>query len=93
MGFFNLFKNNEKIVNNKRNEYKPVGKKAIPSWIHKKFNKILRENNPWDIENKNFYFKGKKYKYIIHYDFESRIQGIYTNKLKYYKRKRGKIKK
>jgi len=70
-------------------EYKRISKKDIPKWVLKKWVKIDMANHPLDINERKFYFRGKKYRYIIKPITGVIAQGVYDTKLQYFKRKRG----
>jgi len=48
-----------------KSKYKKIKKEKVPQWILQKWKQLHRNYNPLDLENRKFYFKGKKYRYLI----------------------------
>lgn len=56
-------------------EYKKIKNGDVPKWILKKWKLLYRNYSSIDLENRKFYFKGKKYRYMIKTDMAGGLMG------------------
>jgi len=88
----------EYIISKNGYKYFKCRKEEIPAWVHNKWKKLLLCcNSEMDLENRNFYFKGKKYRYLIKTGLamgQGSSSSCYRiEDYKFYKRKRNTITK
>lgn len=76
-------------------EYKKIKNGDVPKWILKKWKMLHRNYTSIDLENRKFYFKGEKYRYMIKTDMASGFggtsSGFDVSPTYYKKRRKGKV--
>lgn len=75
---FDIFKYffGKKLASSKnKSKYKKIKNGKVPKWILKKWKLLHRSYTSIDLENRKFYFKGKKYRYLIKTDVAGGLMG------------------
>lgn len=92
-----IFRNKGYFISKNGHKYYECSKKDLPRWVHDRWKKIiLKSGSDLDLENKTFYFKGKKFRYVIKSGLAighgGTSSGLSIEDYRYYKRKRTKYK-
>jgi hypothetical protein len=69
--------------------YFRIKKSQMPNWVMRRWDKIKAKEES-DLEGREFYFKGKKFRYLIRTGIQGQKNGF---RIAYYKRQRKKKKK